>query len=218
MGSFKDSNLSQAWLVLLLSLIFSISLAAVHIKLNPLIEENKTKETMEKIPVLVTGEDNTVNSDENKPSLTIKQRSIKSEKQGTSKSYMVYDAFDNTGKVIGHVVKASGQGYADKIELLLGFDSQAEKITGIFILNQKETPGLGNKIVEEKWNGQYKGKSSVTPLVVIKGKSKNDNEIDAVSGATISSRSVTDIINSTISDVKTEIALAPESNIIKENK
>ncbi len=199
----------QAWLVLILSVVFSITLAAIQVKWSPIIEENKTKETMGKIPSLITGDENIQESTNGTP-LTIKQRTIKSEKKGIIKSFMVYDAFDKAGNCAGHVVKASGQGYADKIDLLLALDSPGNNIIGLFILDQKETPGLGNRIVEKLWRSQFIGKSSDVPLVVIKGKSVNKNEIDAISGATISSRSVTDIINSTISGIKSEIAQVTE--------
>ena len=213
MGSIKNSNLGQAWLVLLLSIVFSVSLAAVHLNLSPVIEENKTRETMEKIPVLVSGEDSTANAD----SFDISKRILNIDKNGITKSYTVYDALDNTGTVAGHVVKATGQGYADKIELLLGLDPEGKTITGLFILDQKETPGLGNKIVEDAWRNQYVGKSSEPSLVVIKGTSANANEIDAVSGATISSRAVTDIVNSTIADLKTKIMLPESGNNMENN-
>lgn len=218
MGSFKNSSLAQAWLVILLSIVFSVSLAAVHIKLSPVIEINKTKETMEKIPGLVTGEENSANTNKTSPEFTIKERTIKTDKQGISKSYIVYDAFDNSGKVEGHVIKATGQGYGDKIELLLGLDPDGKKITGLYILDQKETPGLGAKVAEDAWRDQFIGKSTDKPLVVVKGKPVSNNDIDAVSGATISSRSVTNIVNSAISDVKTKIALVPESYKNMENK
>ncbi len=203
MGSLKNSNLGQAWLVLLLSIVFSVSLAAVHLNLNPVIEENKTKETMEKIPGLVKAEAGAID---------ISPRIISIDKNGISKSYTVYDASDKTGNTVGHVVKASGQGYADKIELLLALDADADSITGLFILDQKETPGLGNKIIEDEWRNQYIGKSCDIPLEVIKGSSVNDNEIDSVSGATISSRAVTDIVNSTISDIKYKITSPVSGN------
>jgi len=210
MGSFKNSNLMQGWLIILLSVVFSVTLAAVNIKLSPVIDENKTKETMEKIPGLITGESDNGSTTTNSP-LKINQRIIRGEKNGIIKSYITYDAFTETGELAGHVIKASGQGYADKIELLLGLDPAGEKITGLFILDQKETPGLGNRIMENGWRSQFAGKSSSAPLVVIKGKSVNKNEIDAISGATISSRSVTEIINSTINYVRADISAIPES-------
>jgi electron transport complex protein RnfG len=217
MGSIKYSSLVQGWLIILLSVLFSVTLAAVNIRLSPVIDENKRKETMEKIPGLITGETTTGSSSTGNASFTIKQRTIRTDKNGIIKSYITYDAFNDANELAGHVIKASGQGYADKIELLLGLDPEGEKITGLFILDQKETPGLGNKIIEQDFRGQFTGKSTEIPLAVIKGKSVNKNEIDAISGATISSRSVTDIINSAIEDVKKEIALIPES-YNRENK
>ena len=103
------------------------------------------------------------------------------------------------------MAKASGQGYADKIELLLGLDADARTITGLFILDQKETPGLGNRIIEKPWRDQFLDKSSATRLVVVKGNPGKDNEIDAISGATISSRTVTGIVNTTIADIKAQL-------------
>ena len=214
MASIKNSNLGQAWLVLLLSIVFSVSLAAVHMNLSPVIAENQLKEIMENIPVLVAGPDSTANTD----SFDISQRMITVTKGAVSKSYAVYDALDKSGNIAGHVVKASGQGYGGKIELLLGLDPEAKTITGLFILGgHKETPGLGDKITQDNWRNQYVGKSSDSPLDVIKGTSVNDNEIDAISGATISSRAVTDIVNSTIADIKTKIII-PESGNSMENK
>ena len=97
---------------------------------------------------------------------------------------------------------AGGQGYADKIELIIGLDPSADTISGLFVLQQKETPGLGNKIIFPHWRNQFIRKKTNTPLVVTKGKSQTPNAIDAVTGATISSRSVTGIVNRTIGDVK----------------
>ena len=102
----------------------------------------------------------------------------------------------------GWVVKARGQGYADTIEALIGMDPKAETITGLFILEQKETPGLGNKITLPDWRNQFVGKKTDTPLVVVKGDSKELNAIDAITGATISSRSVAWIVNQTVKDIK----------------
>jgi electron transport complex protein RnfG len=112
---------------------------------------------------------------------------------------------------VGWVAKASGQGYADKIELLLGLDPEAKSITGLFILEQKETPGLGNKIITDAWRSQFLDKKTDNPLVVVKGGAKVPNEIDAVTGATISSRSVTTIVNTAISDLRDPLAAKASS-------
>jgi len=212
--SLKNSNLAQAWLVLLLATLFGTALAGIQAKLGPVIEANKVKETMVKIPVLVLGEDLAAELAADNQMLTIKSRVVEVKKNGTTKYYTVYDAWLPEGKMVGHVVKAAGQGYADKIELLVGLDAQGKRITGLFVLEQKETPGLGAKILEDAWRGQFKEKSTEKTLSVVKGGEVKEDEIDAISGATISSNSVTGIVNSTVADVisKLQITDSPDNN------
>lgn len=205
MESIKNSNLFQAWLVLVLATLFGIALAGVQSSLGPIIEQNKTQETMEKIPALILGEDQGLNTIGEESPLIIKPRRIEIEKSGIKKVYTVYEARHKDGSIAGFVAKAVGHGYADKIELLLGLDAKVETITGLFVLDQKETPGLGNKIVEKQWRNQFKNKPATRGLVVVKGGAKEVNEIDAISGATISSRAVTGIVNTTIADVRAQL-------------
>jgi electron transport complex protein RnfG len=75
--------------------------------------------------------------------------------------------------------------------------------------SRKRLPGLGNKIIFPVWRNQFIRKKTNTPLVVAKGNIQAPNAIDAVTGATISSRSVTGIVNRTIGDVKGR--LTPET-------
>lgn len=212
--SLKNSNLAQAWLVLLLATLFGTALAGIQAKLGPVIEANKVKETMVKIPVLVLGEDLAAELAADNQTLTIKSRVVEIKKNGTTKYYTVYDAWLPEGKMVGHVVKAAGQGYADKIELLVGLDAQGKRITGLFVLEQKETPGLGAKILEDAWRGQFKEKSTEKTLSVVKGGEVKEDEIDAISGATISSKSVTGIVNIMLADVasKLQITADPDNN------
>jgi len=212
--SLKKSNLAQAWLVLLLATLFGTALAGIQAKLGPVIEANKIRETMAKIPVLVLGEDLAAELAADKQTLTIKSRVIEVKQSGTSKFYTVYDAWLPDGKMVGHVVKADGQGYADKIELLVGLDAQGKMLTGLFVLDQKETPGLGAKILEDGWRGQFKDKSTGNTLSVVKGGGAKDDQIDAISGATISSRSVTGIVNTAVANVLPQLQItdSPENN------
>ena len=212
--SLKNSNLVQAWLVLLLATLFGTALAGIQAKLGPVIEANKVKETMAKIPVLVLGEDLAAELADDNQTLTIKSRVVEVKKNGITKFYTVYDAWLPEGKMIGHVVKADGQGYADKIELLVGLDAQGKRITGLFVLAQKETPGLGAKILEDAWRGQFKEKSTEKHLSVVKGGGDKEDQIDAISGATISSKSVTGIVNTAVANVasRLEVTAGPEKN------
>ncbi|MFO7750862.1 MAG: FMN-binding protein [Desulfobacteraceae bacterium] len=194
----RNSNLFQAWLVLLLSLVFGMSLAGVEIALKPKIEANKIRETMAKIPGVVLGSDRAHAMETAGKTLDIEPMTV----EAGGKFYRVYQASFDDGSLAGFVTKASAQGYADKIELLVGVDAHVTRITGVFVLDQKETPGLGNKIVEEQWLDQFEGRSLSSPLVVVKTRAEQDHEIDAVSGATISSRCVAGIVNQTVEDVR----------------
>jgi electron transport complex protein RnfG len=198
-GRFRNSNLAQAWLVLLLAMGFGAALAIMQVNLSGIIAANKLNETLQKIPDLV--------KDQGAPAdpkdIESKPGTVTVEKNGKSKTYAVYHA-TRKGRQAGWVIKSGGQGYADKIELLLGMDPRSEKITGLFVLEQKETPGLGNKITFTDWRGQFIDKKTSLPLKVVKGKRETDpdNTIDAITGATISSVAVTNIVNRTVADVK----------------
>ncbi len=83
MSAFRNSNLAQAWLVLVLATVFGTALAGIQVKLSPVIEANKIRETMEKVPGLVLGK--AVDNDD----LLISSRVIEVEKNGISKFYPV---------------------------------------------------------------------------------------------------------------------------------
>jgi electron transport complex protein RnfG len=197
----KQNYLVQAWLVLVLVICFGSALAAIQMKLGPVIEANKLNETLERVPELVFGAGEAAKLRETPDELSIVPRQIEVKKPGKVAYYSVYEA-KLAGKCSGWVVKAKGQGYADMIELLIGLDADARNITGLYVLGQKETPGLGNKIVKPKWRDQFQGKSAVSPIKVIKSGPTGPDEIDSVSGATISSTSVCRIINTALSDLK----------------
>jgi Na+-translocating ferredoxin:NAD+ oxidoreductase subunit G len=201
LARLKNNKIIQAWLVLLLALCFGSSLAGIQLTLGPRIEENKINETREKVPELVLGKEQAGKAQ----SLEIEPRSLVVNKNGRQIAYSVLEARDPEKGRLGWVIKSSGQGYADKIELLLGMDPSAENISGIFVLEQKETPGLGNKIVTEEWRSQFIGKRTDRPLEVVKGATDRKNEISAITGATISARSVTTIVNTAVADLKGQL-------------
>lgn len=197
----KNSNIVQAWLVLTLALLFGSGLAAIQISLAPTIEVNKINETRQKVPELIFGKAKAMEMAAQKKNLHITPQFVAVDKQGKKVFYNVFKA-DLDGKCVGWVVKTKGQGYADKIELLIGLAPDIKTITGLFILDQKETPGLGNKIVTDKWRSQFIDKPAGTRLTVTKTGAATDTEINAVTGATISSRSTINIINTAIGDLK----------------
>lgn len=88
------------------------------------------------------------------------------------------------------VISSSGRGYGGEIKLMLGLDASGT-VKDIQIIEQHETPGLGSKIAEAPFRTQFAGK----PLAETTWRVKKDGgHVDAVTGATISSRAVAEAI------------------------
>jgi electron transport complex protein RnfG len=99
----------------------------------------------------------------------------------------------------GFAIVASEPGFQDNIVLIFGYDPKARQILGMKVLETKETPGLGDKIERDWFTGQFPGAQS--PLVGVKAKDpahKDPHQIQTITGATISSRTVIRGINKTL--------------------
>ncbi|SNX53142.1 RnfABCDGE type electron transport complex subunit G [Thermoanaerobacterium sp. RBIITD] len=105
------------------------------------------------------------------------------------------------GNVSGYVIKVAPQGFSGPVEEMIGIDKEG-KITGITIVNQSETPGLGAKSIDPNWNRQYKDKKTDKDLTVVKTAPSQDNQIQAITGATITSKAVTKGVNTAIEAFK----------------
>ena len=99
----------------------------------------------------------------------------------------------NGSDIIGYTIKTLPKGYGGEIELIVGISSEG-KIEGINIGNMSETPGLGAKANESDFKDQFNGKNA-SKITVVKGGTASDNEISAISGATITSDAVTNGVN-----------------------
>jgi len=111
-------------------------------------------------------------------------------------SDMVVEVYEGIkgNNVVGYTIKTSSKGYGGAIESMVGI-SKDGKITGVEIGNHSETPGLGSKATEPTFKNQYLDKDVSKPLLVIKGSANNENEVSAISGATITSNGITNGVN-----------------------
>ncbi len=100
------------------------------------------------------------------------------------------------GQVIGRVLAASTQGYSGPIESLVGLDASG-LVSGVRVLQQTETPGLGAKITSARFLGQFQGRKAEE--VALK-KDDPGGKIDAITAATISSRALTNAIRQAIQE------------------
>ncbi|MBA1330509.1 hypothetical protein QQ73_04810 [Candidatus Endoriftia persephone str. Guaymas] len=109
----------------------------------------------------------------------------------------VYGGYNQQGDLVGYAVAGEGPGFQDTIKLLYGYLPAQRKIVGMEILDSRETPGLGDKIFKDKdFVANFDG-LAVDPQIkaVKKGSKSAPYEIDAITGATISSKAVVRIIN-----------------------
>ena len=106
-------------------------------------------------------------------------------------------AKDASGEVLGYVITTtSHEGYGGDIKVSTGIFSDGT-VKGIEMLSIGETAGLGMKATEDDFKDQFKDKL-VELFTVTKSGSSNDSEIDALSGATITSNAVTNAVNSAL--------------------
>lgn len=115
----------------------------------------------------------------------------------------VYLGRDADGSPMGFAIAGELPGYQDVIRLLFGYDAAEGRLIGMKVLESKETPGLGDRIEKDTvWLAEFDG---VVPLLkgVQRGRGTgDDHEVDMISGATISSRTVIKIINRRLAELQ----------------
>ncbi|MBQ7986742.1 MAG: RnfABCDGE type electron transport complex subunit G [Clostridia bacterium] len=94
----------------------------------------------------------------------------------------------------GYAVKVAPKGYGGAISMIVGVDNDL-KVTGVEIISQSETAGLGSKCTNSEFKAQFIGKTE--GIAVAKNATK-ENEIDAITSATITSKAVTKGVNDAI--------------------
>jgi electron transport complex protein RnfG len=103
---------------------------------------------------------------------------------------LYYKGTDKEGRPLGVAFKASGKGYSSVIETLVGMDTRG-KITAIKVLSQNETPGLGMRVIEDNFTGQFANKDR-----------QELSGVQAITGATISSRAVIDSVEKRAQEIQ----------------
>ena len=114
----------------------------------------------------------------------------------------VVAALDESGNTIGHVVVNSAKGYGGDVSVMTAVNPSGEVLSVAILDVSGETPGLGQNAAKEAFYSQFKGKKEGINLLK-NGADADKNEIDAVTGATITSRAVTKAVNEALEQFKT---------------
>jgi len=124
---------------------------------------------------------------------------------GEAEDRLVYAGYDHERELIGLAVEARGMGYQDVITVIYGYSFAADAIVGIRVLASKETPGLGDRIETDETFLKNFEKLDVTlaedrsapanPIEAVKhGRKEHPWQVDGITGATISSVAIADIL------------------------
>ena len=193
----KANYLVQAWLVLMLATGFGAAMAGVHLTLNEGIQANKRNETYDQIPKLIPG----ASKD------SVEEGVFSVNVGGAAVERTFYRAWtrmpDGKTATVGYMLRSSGMGYVDKIEVLVGVDAKIKNITGIYVLSHIETPGLGCEISSEEFMSQFVAKSTTRGIFAMKtAQPPESNDIQTIASATISSQSVCSIVNRAVREFR----------------
>jgi len=109
--------------------------------------------------------------------------------------FRIFEAKDEGGELKGYAFLADGQGYQGQITLVCAVSPDLQKMVGLEVMPTRETPGLGQKIEGDTFKDQFKGLDVTATVLLTKGKPTGDDQVEAITGATISSTAVVEILN-----------------------
>lgn len=160
-----------------ISLVVTLLLAVTNNITAPLIEKLSVETEIETRKTVLA--DASYFDDENK-TVTL---------DGTEYTYCV--GLDAEKNVVGYIFTTSTKGYGGEVKVMTGVSADG-KVTGVEALSLSETAGLGMNAQKETFRDQYIGKSG---KIVVAKNSPKENEIQALTGATITSSAFTDAVN-----------------------
>ena len=188
--------IQQSWLLIAASLSFGVLLAVTNAALTPRIEQNKKDKINDRMKQLVPQAEG----------FDVYRTVELSEGRAYPEKVSIYKGLTAGGETAGYAFIARGSGFADKIELIIAVDEDFDSLSGYKVLASNETPGFGDKIKNDYLQGQFKGAPAGELLLKKTGAaSAIDEEIVAITGATVSSQAVVDIFNNYVLQIKDQL-------------
>ncbi|MDD4203094.1 MAG: FMN-binding protein [Candidatus Omnitrophica bacterium] len=130
----------------------------------------------------------------------------KDSKQIDKKDLEIFSVTDAKQELLGYAFTCAGNGYQGEIKIMAGIEKDLNTLVGIEILESQETPGLGQEITNQPFKDEFKQLKTEPNIIYVKGeKPDQPNEIETITGATISSKAVVAILNKGIEKVRQEM-------------
>jgi len=189
--------LAESWLLLIATIVFGGLLASLDAAWRPLIIQNEINKFNRLaggagglIPQAVKFEDAVV-------AMPVTGA------RGTTIATDVKRGVDAEGNLAGWAFVAEGPGFADRIRLVVAVDPKFERIAGFGVLFSNETPGFGDKMKTKDFRNQFVGVPAARLELHKTGdREVIDENIVAITGATVTSEAVVDVINHFVGQVK----------------
>ena len=127
----------------------------------------------------------------------------------------IFTGFNANNDFVGFAIPGKEPGFQDIIGVIYGYDASQKIIIGFEVLESKETPGLGDKIFKDADFQTNFTALAIDPEIISvkKGQKKEANEVESITGATISSKAVVRLLNKSMSEWR-----APIEDYIKSNE
>lgn len=194
----KNTIIKDALILFAITMVAGFALGLVYEVTLPAIQERRLQAKLDAYKT-VYGEAADFAEDETLNQLLVESSQKVLEDKGYENIQIdeVRMAVDGAGNKLGYIVLVTTQeGYGGAITVLVGYTMDGV-VNGIEILTLNETAGLGAKAAEKSFKDQYANKQ-VKEFVVTKTGASSEDEIDAISGATITTDAVTGAVNAGI--------------------
>lgn len=188
--------LQESWLLMVSAILFGALLATLNAAWGPRIAHNKEEKFNAQAKLMLS---------EAATFETVAEAIQIDIGKGTPRSVEIKKGLAEDGTLVGWAFMAEGAGFADKIQLVIAVSADFEVMKGYSVLSSNETPGFGDKIALP--NGYFQKQFVGIPtreLMLEKtgDPSVIDENIVAISGATVSSQAVVDVLNTYVSKIK----------------
>lgn len=174
-SNFKE-NIFPAMILVIICLVVTLALAGTYSVANPIIQQNQQKSADEARQAVLPDGDGFTQYDGKLV-------------EGVEDCYIA----DNKA---GMAVTAGYKGFGGTVKVMIGIDAEGT-ITGVQVTEHSETPGLGSKAADPEYLKQYQGVTEAPEASI-----KDDSNVDAVTGATITSNAVYNSVKEALAQYK----------------
>lgn len=192
--------IEESWLLLISSIVFGALLAFTNAAWSPRIAQNEADKFNHLAQSLLEDAERFETVEESIAITTDKGKSI---------PVRISRGLDKNGQTAGWAFVVIGSGFADKIQMVVATDAKFETIAGFKVLSSNETPGFGDKINltgAGSFQSQFPGAPATRLRLSKTGDAGTiDDEIVAISGATVTSQAVVDALNLYVTPIKDQL-------------